>query len=174
MATSTPSLWSRRRRWAAKSRHSSLMPWSSVGVVSMPRNVPPGGDMPQGPREGSAGRRDHPRIRGEHDPGLVMPAYAVGSPPHTRGALGVGVPLHGDLGITPAYAGSTPTDDSRRRQRTDHPRVRGEHDGDLIPSQFVDGSSPRARGAQYERISEVIKGRIIPACAGSTLDDQGL
>ena len=35
----------------------------------------------------SAGRKDHPRIRGEHYVNSTYPALAAGSSPHTRGAL---------------------------------------------------------------------------------------
>ena len=51
--------------------------------------------------------RDHPRIRGEHGAAVVKFAWEGGSSPHTRGALPAiqaGAP---DLGIIPAYAGST-------------------------------------------------------------------
>ena len=55
----------------------------------------------------SSVRRDHPRIRGEHDRGRPAGAGGAGSSPHTRGARwsrgGVRMPLR----IIPAYAGST-------------------------------------------------------------------
>ena len=50
---------------------------------------------------------DHPRIRGEHQEGLVGALGAVGSSPHTRGALPERVPVPHLAGIIPAYAGST-------------------------------------------------------------------
>ena len=58
----------------------------------------------------SPGRRrckDHPRIRGEHDPRRRGSPAAGGSSPHTRGAR---VPCRSVVGrgrIIPAYAGST-------------------------------------------------------------------
>ena len=51
--------------------------------------------------------RDHPRIRGEHTSLRNGVPPDDGSSPHTRGALPAiqaGAP---DLGIIPAYAGST-------------------------------------------------------------------
>ena len=71
--------------------------------------------------------RDHPRIRGEHP--LLTPGFrdGMGSSPHTRGALDrVGRDLD-DVGIIPAYAGSTRPACARGRSPQDHPRIRGEH-----------------------------------------------
>src|SRR5690606_16005120 len=91
-----------------------------------------------------------------------------GSPPHTRGALVHLLQLHGHLRITPAYAGSTPTDDSRRRQRTDHPRIRGEHTDRRFPPESPHGSPPHTRGAHRPTIPAGDNARITPAYAGST------
>ena len=50
---------------------------------------------------------DHPRIRGEHVIFRDDQASSKGSSPHTRGAP-VRVPIvGGEMGIIPAYAGST-------------------------------------------------------------------
>ena len=51
--------------------------------------------------------RDHPRMRGEHDPSEAQVVRLIGSSPHARGA-----PRHAarkvlDEGIIPACAGST-------------------------------------------------------------------
>ena len=53
---------------------------------------------------------DHPRIRGEHARPPDLPRFGLGSSPHTRGALQVGVGRAENLRIIPAYAGSTPGD----------------------------------------------------------------
>ena len=50
---------------------------------------------------------DHPRIRGEHLRSALLTALAVGSSPHTRGALDNSGDLARCGGIIPAYAGST-------------------------------------------------------------------
>ena len=50
----------------------------------------------------------------------------------------------------------------------DHPRVCGEHSEDTWPSCRASGSSPRVRGARCNRAGQNARGRIIPACAGST------
>ena len=52
---------------------------------------------------------DHPRIRGEHGPGIPSHKWVSGSSPHTRGApLQIAWEVI-KLGIIPAYAGSTCT-----------------------------------------------------------------
>ena len=50
---------------------------------------------------------DHPRIRGEHARRCSSIRFAVGSSPHTRGALYSTIDRWDDRGIIPAYAGST-------------------------------------------------------------------
>ena len=72
-------------------------------------------------------RRDHPRIRGEHQDEDVEEQANAGSSPHTRGApTSWGRPTRWPR-IIPAYAGSTTPLTSRRRSLPDHPRIRGEH-----------------------------------------------
>ena len=51
---------------------------------------------------------DHPRIRGEHVDPITIGIGQWGSSPHTRGALPAIEAGAADLGIIPAYAGSTP------------------------------------------------------------------
>ena len=72
-------------------------------------------------------RRDHPRIRGEHDPGCLRPGVSGGSSPHTRGAPGGFSEACSDARIIPAYAGSTALRYLGSTTRRDHPRIRGEH-----------------------------------------------
>ena len=92
--------------------------------------------------------RDHPRIRGEHDPSSGMSLQQMGSSPHTRGARrcrhsprrsvsdhprirgehdGAGIVRVGRFRIIPAYAGSTLAAVRRWPSAWDHPRIRGEH-----------------------------------------------
>ena len=93
-------------------------------------------------------RPDHPRIRGEHPPVESTTHGFRGSSPHTRGALRFSIPRHGDPGIIPAYAGSTPHRLAHGRRRPDHPRIRGEHAAAIEFSLDTNGSSPHTRGAQ--------------------------
>ena len=73
------------------------------------------------------GRRDHPRIRGEHLRRFPTTPSPVGSSPHTRGARRRPEP--------------------RPHRREDHPRIRGEHPHCLLLSEGGEGSSPHTRGA---------------------------
>ena len=92
----------------------------------------------------------------------------AGSSPHTRGAPHAvsGWRLLG--GIIPAYAGSTRARRPRRRDRADHPRIRGEHRQAPRHQPRCGGSSPHTRGAPESAWSSQQSCRIIPAYAGST------
>ena len=91
--------------------------------------------------------RDHPRIRGEHQPTHDTPATTRGSSPHTRGArIGSAAPAT-SVGIIPAYAGSTTTNAPYHLAGADHPRIRGEHEPNTNDAQSEAGSSPHTRGA---------------------------
>ena len=115
------------------------------------------------------GRRDHPRIRGEHGHFKAIVNPVQGSSPHTRGApVPLGIPA-APVGIIPAYAGSTCAAPWASQRRTDHPRIRGEHPPRRGAGPAQEGSSPHTRGAQSRPFSGVQVRRIIPAYAGSTL-----
>ena len=93
-------------------------------------------------------RRDHPRIRGEHD-GLPLAEWRrAGSSPHTRGAPSEAADEDRERGIIPAYAGSTPEAPSTCPAPGDHPRIRGEHLPPLPRKRALNGSSPHTRGAR--------------------------
>ena len=72
------------------------------------------------------------------------------------------------LGIIPAYAGSTLRRYGRLSPRPDHPRIRGEHPGDGDVHDYDQGSSPHTRGAPRKTTTSGSTTRIIPAYAGST------
>ena len=91
---------------------------------------------------------DHPRIRGEHSSRAQPGHPAGGSSPHTRGARTLTEINHPDVGIIPAYAGSTGEGVGFFYLCGDHPRIRGEH------------KTIASLGEE--------KRRIIPAYAGST------
>ena len=71
---------------------------------------------------------------------------ASGSPPHGRGkvVLHCGVLL--DVGITPAWAGSSPYFLYGKRDYKDHPRTGGEKLGKISAPNIGQGSPPRGRG----------------------------
>ena len=119
-------------------------------------------------------RPDHPRIRGEHLAVARSAAASPGSSPHTRGAHWVGHPDGGGAGIIPAYAGSTPCRGCRAVCTGDHPRIRGEHLVDPLPSGHDGGSSPHTRGARLRLVEIELAAGIIPAYAGSTSGRRGM
>ena len=133
-----------------------------------PRIIPAYAGSTSTPGIGCPPRPDHPRIRGEHHRGIGHGKRPVGSSPHTRGAREKpGGPAF-DLGIIPAYAGSTPPHPTAPSSTPDHPRIRGEHfptPGGTGPCQ---GSSPHTRGALGRGHRRDERRRIIPAYAGST------
>ena len=88
-----------------------------------------------------------------------------------RGALCIHGGNHDKFGIIPAYAGSTRRASSGAAARRDHPRVCGEHKSDMPRTLYVTGSSPRMRGALAKSRLHTITRGIIPAYAGSTIQD---
>ena len=114
-------------------------------------------------------RPDHPRIRGEHVSALLNAIEDAGSSPHTRGARPTSWPRRQPCGIIPAYAGSTELTFSAGVSRRDHPRIRGEHAALASQAHSIAGSSPHTRGARARTIATLLRSRIIPAYAGSTI-----
>ena len=112
---------------------------------------------------------DHPRIRGEHASWAAEMLLAVGSSPHTRGALCRPESATECVRIIPAYAGSTDSLWTPGACAWDHPRIRGEHFRQRILVRAGHGSSPHTRGARYREIGFETIDRIIPAYAGSTV-----
>ena len=92
-----------------------------------------------------------------------------GSSPHTRGARDRFVDVGFELGIIPAYAGSTGPGVFDPPRGRDHPRIRGEHGYEVITPVRTTGSSPHTRGAHDPVEVDVHAVRIIPAYAGSTV-----
>ncbi len=73
------------------------------------------------------GRRDHPRVRGEHITASNFPYGMSGPSPRARGAHPSLDPGYVSLRTIPACAGSTGSSTAVRPATRDHPRVRGEH-----------------------------------------------
>ena len=111
---------------------------------------------------------DHPRIRGEHIIAGVLISGVLGSSPHTRGAPPTRRRSRMGSRIIPAYAGSTEYPNLVLSPLADHPRIRGEHDFQLVLHVKFTGSSPHTRGARGLRGPRDGGAGIIPAYAGST------
>ena len=112
---------------------------------------------------------DHPRLRGEHRSCAKCESGSRGSSPLTRGALILIIHNNMNVGIIPAYAGSTGHARSARAAAGDHPRLRGEHSWTASAIAYRRGSSPLTRGAPCMLIGDRPEHGIIPAYAGSTV-----
>ena len=112
--------------------------------------------------------RDHPRGCGEHINDTHQPLCELGSSPRMRGAPGENFAECVSVGIIPADAGSTIIDGNGADCSGDHPRGCGEHSAMSYGRWTSGGSSPRMRGARQANMIRMIRGRIIPADAGST------
>ena len=112
--------------------------------------------------------RDHPRLRGEHRSAIACDNSGLGSSPLTRGTQCQHPAVSPSPGIIPAYAGNTRFCRCPRRSCRDHPRLRGEHYGDVMKDMVYQGSSPLTRGTLAEGMEITIESGIIPAYAGNT------
>ena len=70
---------------------------------------------------------DHPRVRGEHSCVSSSIASMAGSSPRARGTRSISSDCYANTRIIPACAGNTTPRLPRCPRRSDHPRVRGEH-----------------------------------------------
>ena len=89
--------------------------------------------------------RDHPRVGGEKRPFSSRKHTVWGSPPRRRGK---GRPAQGGTpatGITPAWAGKSPSCPTHSAARRDHPRVGGEKLKSGSTAAGCPGSPPRGR-----------------------------
>ena len=102
-------------------------------------------------RFANAGRRDHPRMRGEDSSRKRRGGVSGGSPPHARGRLQNMLANNALGGITPACAGKTSSIGSKRRRKPDHPRMRGEDVRRRNLWAMLCGSPPHARGRHMRR-----------------------
>ena len=111
---------------------------------------------------------DHPRIRGEYEGESTIYPLTGGSPPHTRGIPSVFIVDTPQYGITPAYAGNTPTGRSMPDPHRDHPRIRGEYLVSRLDQLVQWGSPPHTRGILVICVVCPETVGITPAYAGNT------
>ena len=112
--------------------------------------------------------RDHPRACGEQREPVDERVGDEGSSPRVRGAVGCKIYPEFCGGIIPARAGSSPRLRKRQSFHWDHPRACGEQVPFFLADSFIEGSSPRVRGAALWQIDHSIDDGIIPARAGSS------
>ena len=110
---------------------------------------------------------NHPRIRGVHRVDRTRHQLSRGSSPHTRGTPGRQGGLRHCSRIIPAYAGYTLLS-ARPGCIWVHPRIRGVHIVFLPFFCRLPGSSPHARGPHDGCKALAPLAGFIPACAGST------
>ena len=115
---------------------------------------------------------DHPRSRGEHFAEVAETGKPQGSSPLARGAPDSTTSPRLRRRIIPARAGSTSGTPAGTVSTTDHPRSRGEHVSWNFRTTNEQGSSPLARGALASQVDVLREFGIIPARAGSTLNDR--
>ena len=121
------------------------------------------------PRPGnSSPGRDHPRSRGEYCCASLEKLPPTGSSPLSRGIRAVLAVCFEVAGIIPALAGNTGPWRVRTGRPGDHPRSRGEYDGDRCPTAPCAGSSPLSRGIRSWTVFRPPCRGIIPALAGNT------
>ena len=102
--------------------------------------------------------RDHPRVCGEHALAVRVCCPDMGSSPRMRGAHSLINNSQFDIGIIPAYAGSTRAGRHSVSSARDHPRVCGEHRETEQRKRVCVGSSPRMRGAHFTKcIASIVK-----------------
>ena len=141
---------------------------AGVGGCFLTRIIPAYAGSTSPPTDDRNFPKDHPRIRGEHPLINSKENAHDGSSPHTRGAQPAGAVRVAELGIIPAYAGSTSSGGWLPVRTRDHPRIRGEHRSVQPRPGGAAGSSPHTRGAQMLTAQNFQRQRIIPAYAGST------
>ena len=111
---------------------------------------------------------NHPRLRGNHATSATLSPLSAGSPPLTREPLLLGRNAEQVTGITPAYAGTTPSRSECGAGHRDHPRLRGNHDDALYLFLAIGGSPPLTREPPAVEPSVKAVLRITPAYAGTT------
>ena len=120
-------------------------------MIVFPGIIPAYAGSTQRPPMNPRRSRDHPRVCGEHISHCRKTPRQRGSSPRMRGALEITRIELIEVGIIPAYAGSTSLTSFLMYRIKDHPRVCGEHSGRGDTVQFERGSSPRMRGAPSVR-----------------------
>ena len=159
--------------------------WSTVGSSPLARGTPSGGCMESigfrliPARAGNTIRGlhgkhrlpAHPRSRGEHPHDFSSSSFFLGSSPLARGTHANVHPAQPPTRLIPARAGNTGGETPPCTAHPAHPRSRGEHAPSYGDGDFINGSSPLARGTPLLDTGEKGRTRLIPARAGNTRAD---
>ena len=116
---------------------------------------------------------DHPRVGGEKLISVKGESRPVGSPPRGRGKDMDEVADCTHVRITPAWAGKSRVSPNVTPAAWDHPRVGGEKTQNPIGGQFQQGSPPRGRGKDLQRLQAHAGRGITPAWAGKSQAEYG-
>ena len=143
-------------------------PVVAIGAVMIVGITPACAGTTRYRRSWNGGRRDHPRLRGDHSPRRSSSARLSGSPPLARGPQSDTEEYGSENRITPACAGTTPSIVAPYAVPEDHPRLRGDHDTTTGTPAERWGSPPLARGPPRPPTGGRMLRRITPACAGTT------
>ena len=119
---------------------------------------------------GSRADRAHPRACGENHLARSLSDGRGGSSPRVRGKRGVGDLVHGLVRLIPARAGKTSSLSHLGSARRAHPRACGENAVAVRARVDGRGSSPRVRGKPIRHRPPPARRRLIPACAGKTVN----
>ena len=115
-----------------------------------------------------AGRRAHPRSRGENSTVAPLTSSVMGSSPLTRGKRPRADQRALRVRLIPAHAGKTHPRRATKREARAHPRSRGENKGHAVALDGVTGSSPLTRGKLPSTPRVACSPGLIPAHAGKT------
>mgnify|MGYP000999041523 CR=1 FL=1 len=116
----------------------------------------------------AAGRRAHPRSRGENPFGVGHRGGDMGSSPLTRGKRGASRAEDDFDGLIPAHAGKTRCVSASSTRARAHPRSRGENTSASATNTLTAGSSPLTRGKLSTGCGDGADRGLIPAHAGKT------
>ena len=116
----------------------------------------------------SARKKAHPRVCGENSTQDKTTPVKTGSSPRVRGKHHPTVRPAPTCGLIPACAGKTPRGSAVPSEAWAHPRVCGENSERVADVRRSKGSSPRVRGKRILVGQPVVRGGLIPACAGKT------
>ena len=132
------------------------------------RITPAGAGKTEQVADGETDRKDHPRRCGENLTAFTVYCTLLGSPPQVRGKRMKDAEKDGYLGITPAGAGKTISNESRDAAFADHPRRCGENPWTHRGLMTKKGSPPQVRGKRNPTYEDFGEDRITPAGAGKT------